>query len=32
MAKVKGSSRLIGDAEHLNPWADLKRRMIKEAL
>lgn len=31
-AKVKGSGRLIGDAEQLNPWADLKRRMIKETL
>ncbi len=29
LAKVKGSGRQIGDAEQLNAWADLKRRMVK---
>lgn len=30
LAKVKGGGRQVGDAEKLNPWADLKRRMLKE--
>lgn len=29
MAKVKGGGRQVGDAEKLNPWADLKRRMMR---
>lgn len=30
MAKVKGGGRQVGDAEKLNPWADLKQRMMKK--
>ncbi|MDD1620413.1 MAG: transglutaminase-like cysteine peptidase [Methylococcaceae bacterium] len=31
LAKAKGSGRQVGAAERLNPWADLKRRMIEKA-
>lgn len=30
LAKEKGSGRQIGDAERLDPWADLKRRMLEK--
>lgn len=30
LAKVKGGGQQISDAERLNPWADLKRRMLDE--
>ncbi|MGZ4999500.1 MAG: transglutaminase-like cysteine peptidase [Methylomonas sp.] len=32
LAKEKGSGKQVGDAERLNPWADLKRRMLEQAL
>lgn len=31
LAKEKGSGKQVGDAERLNPWADLKRRMLENA-
>ncbi len=31
LAKEKGSGQQVGDAERLNPWADLKRRMLEQA-
>lgn len=29
LAKIKGSGQLVGDAAKLNPWADIKRRMMQ---
>ncbi len=31
LAKEKGSGKQVGDAERLNPWTDLKRRMLEKA-
>lgn len=31
LVKIKGSGQQVGDAERLNPWADLKRRMLETA-
>ncbi|MDD2759273.1 MAG: transglutaminase-like cysteine peptidase, partial [Methylomonas sp.] len=30
LAKIKSSGLQVGDAERLNPWTDLKRRMLEK--
>jgi predicted transglutaminase-like cysteine proteinase len=32
LAKIKGSGQLVGNADQLNQWADLKRRMLEKLL
>lgn len=32
LAKIKGSGQLVGNADQLNLWADLKRRMLEKLL
>ncbi len=32
LAKIKGSGQPVGDADRLNLWADLKRRMLEKLL
>jgi predicted transglutaminase-like cysteine proteinase len=32
LAKIKGSGQLVGNADRLNLWADLKRRMLEKLL
>jgi len=32
LAKIKGSGKQVGSAGKLNPWADLKRRMMQKGL
>ena len=32
LAKIKGTGQQVGNAAKLNPWADLKRRMMQKSL
>lgn len=32
LAKIKGSGKQVGSASKLNPWADLKQRMLENSL